>query len=275
MGKGDLYQLDVDLDDKIEPMMVPLINIGDNSFVISSYAWFTRLTSTMMHFLEMNYGMIQKDLKPLNLEGKIRKLEINHGANAKKLYFPMEDIGNHTFSITGIPSIPKSQRPKPSMCCSGKKKQKFIPTTRTVKMANALLDWMKKHQDMTEHEYAKLTKVRATMKNISLVDEDLSPLSAWKREKHTSLQQGIFFDKSTISLTNIDQNNKLIQEENNSTKNSKMSQEKKMSKRMTYKKVSVLKHTELEGGDKKTVIEVSDGEFLYLIDLYGNIKQVS
>jgi hypothetical protein len=36
MGKGDLYQLEVDLDDDWDPMMVPLINIGDNCFIIST-----------------------------------------------------------------------------------------------------------------------------------------------------------------------------------------------------------------------------------------------
>jgi len=142
-------------------------------------------------------------------------------------------------------------------------------------MANALLDWVKKHPNMPDHEYSRLLKPRATVKQISLADEDMSPLSPWKREKHTSLQQGIFFDRSNVSLTDINQNNKLIQEENMSTKNSKLSQVNKYAKRMTYKKVSLLKHSELEEAEKKTVIEVMDGEFLYLIDLYGNIKQVS
>jgi hypothetical protein len=190
----------------------------------------------------------------------------------------MEDMGNHTFSITGIPSVPKTKRPKPSFCCPGKKKPKYIPTVRTVKMANALLDWVKKHKEMTDAEYSKLLRVRCTAKEPSLIDGDLSPLSPWRREKHTSLQQLIFFDKSAPSLTAIDRNNRLILEENFTSRAIKRNKNKKFSKRMT-KQISILQDIQefpIEEVNPKTMVEVIEAyEFLYLIDLYGNLKQVS
>jgi hypothetical protein len=179
----------------------------------------------------------------------------------------MEDMGNHTFSITGIPSVPKTNRPKQSLCCAGKKKKKYIPTVRTVKMANALLDWVKKHKSITDSEYSKLLRVRGTVKQLSIVDDEISPLSPWKREKHTSLQQGIFFDvKSKQSLTAIDRNNRLIQEENSSTRAIKVNENKKFSKRMT-KQISIIKDIQtipFEEVNKKTMTEVIlNYEFLY------------
>jgi hypothetical protein len=232
----------------------------------------------MMLFLEMNYGEVQYDVKPIPIEGKVRKLEINHGPNNKVLYFPMEDMGNHRFSITGIPSIPKTKRPKLSFCCAGKKKPKYIPTVRIVKMANALLHWVKKHKEMTDAEYSKLLRVRCTVKEPSLVDDELSPLSPWRPGKHTSLQQGIFFDEGTPSLTAIDRNNRLIQEENSSSRAIKRDKSRKFTKRMT-KQISILKNIQElpnEEVNPKTMVEVTeDHEFFYLIDLYGNLKQVS
>lgn len=232
----------------------------------------------MMLFLEMNNGEVQYDVKPIPIEGKVRKLEINHGPNKKVLYFPMEDMGNHTFSITGIPSVPKTKRPKPSFCCAGKKKPKYIPTVRTVKMANALLDWVKKHKEMTDTEYSKLLRVRCTVNEPSLVDDQQSPLSPWRPDKHTSLQQGIFFDDAMPSLTAIDRNNRLIQEENSSSRAIKRDNSRKFTKRM-IKQISILQNIQespTEEVNPKTIVEVTeDYEFLYLIDLYGNLKQVS